>query len=497
MRLANHQFDFYKKLSYKNKLAIAFGVPIILFYMAIGTLLYTQARSEIEQEIDENGKIILMTLSQGSEYGLISGNIRDIEQSVQWLRGSNRNLRGVEIYNQHHTLLLAVGDNTTNKNTKQLNGVINRYSVAIANENPTDPIELSLQSTSPDPILGYIKITLTNEFLMTKKWRSLGNALLYSLIVLFLTIVALSKFTSSLSRSMSELLSYIKTIKNGQYDAPQFIPKSEEMGLLFSAFKSMAESLQKAEMIKEDKLTQRSLALEKSNAEKKELIRRLNDVAEEERRAIAVDIHDQLNSQLIMIKLDAHNIQSELNSLPPTDEAQHILNASNYIIQRVSLIHEETRTIVSSLRPEMLDILGLRDAIEELVNNYSNSSCKFYYDGQGEFTDLDPKLALACYRLIQESISNVLKHAMAKHCHIELKLMADSNHIFNTIHIQVEDDGIGFDVSANAKGIGLIGMRERVETFDGTLNFISAPDRGTTLTFFLPYLAKAPESPSS
>lgn len=208
--------------------------------------------------------------------------------------------------------------------------------------------------------------------------------------------------------------------------------------------------------------------------ERQRLIRRLNTAIEDERKNIAIEIHDVLNAILIGIRLDAQGILGTMTQAQHTPVMDEVVERAKSITSRANDLYANCRAIVTRLRPEVLDVLGLDEAIEEMVKNYnaSHPSCTFTFSSSGDAAGIDPNIAIAAYRIAQEALSNVVKHAEAQHADVSLKLQD------NELRLAVMDDGRGFSPRQEATGFGLIGMRERVAAFGGTLEVQAAPNNG-------------------
>lgn len=144
-------------------------------------------------------------------------------------------------------------------------------------------------------------------------------------------------------------------------------------------------------------------------------------------------------------------------------------------------LYASGRRLVRRLRPEVLEMLGLHGAVEEMLRHYdSGSGCRFTFHSEGDFARLGHDLAISAYCIVQEALSNVMKHAGAAHAQVSLVLRGDA------LHIDVADDGAGFDMVAASEGIGIIGMRARVHALRGTLTLQSTPGQGTWVAIVLP-----------
>jgi two-component system sensor histidine kinase UhpB len=129
-------------------------------------------------------------------------------------------------------------------------------------------------------------------------------------------------------------------------------------------------------------------------------------------------------------------------------------------------------------------MLGLHGAVEEMIRHYdaTHPECHFEFHSEGDFTGLGSELAISAYRIIQEALSNVLKHAGATHAQVSLMLSDDED----MLHIEIDDDGAGFSTGTTSSGIGIIGMRERVYAMGGKIDFSSEPNKGTVIAIALP-----------
>ena len=142
------------------------------------------------------------------------------------------------------------------------------------------------------------------------------------------------------------------------------------------------------------------------------------------------------------------------------------------------------RTIIADLRPAALDEIGLKPAIEALLERRREGQLQI--DAHLELPDsrasagiLDPELETTVYRIVQEALTNIVKHARARVVHVMVIASAEE------IVLEIRDDGVGFDVDASTEGFGLAGMRERVYLAGGSLEITSGED-GTVLRVVLP-----------
>jgi len=212
----------------------------------------------------------------------------------------------------------------------------------------------------------------------------------------------------------------------------------------------------------------------RSERELKELSKRLVDAQEQERRAIARELHDQVGQSLTALLMDVQNI-SDASQPPPsfTDGLRKIKILAEECVA-------EVRNMALLLRPSMLDDLGLIAALQWQGREASRRYGLVVDIIDDHFADNLPEEHRTCvYRIVQEAIHNCVKHAHAHHLRVVVE--DDSDRLI----LAIEDDGVGFDARRH-RGMGFLGMHERVTRLGGVFQVDSAPGRGTRLHVELP-----------
>jgi len=215
-------------------------------------------------------------------------------------------------------------------------------------------------------------------------------------------------------------------------------------------------------------------AIRQRTAELTKLSQHLLTIREEERAALARDIHDQIGSELAALRMDCARLENAGTGHNP-------LAKSTWPRVRKALddLTQAHRRIINSLHPTVLDHLGLEVAIRELLDErLTTEPLEHHVSVEGTMQDLPPEVAIAAYRVVQEALSNVLKHAKAKRVTIVLRRHA------SRLTINITDDGIGIGPGAAQQGrLGLVGIRERTRKLGGALRIGSGPARvGTRIT---------------
>ncbi len=205
-------------------------------------------------------------------------------------------------------------------------------------------------------------------------------------------------------------------------------------------------------------------------------------VEEEERRRVARELHDELGQLLTALRIKLEVLSGEL-AQGPSGARAHLDSA----LELAGRALAETRQLSRLLRPAVLDDFGLAPALQWLVRSHREATgLEVDLDCRGLAGRLDPDLETVVFRVVQESLTNVAKHAGVTGARVEITLAGPR------LSVRVSDQGDGFDAARQAAaaeapaGSGLRGMRDRVELFGGRLEVRSAPGAGTSVEAELP-----------
>lgn len=215
--------------------------------------------------------------------------------------------------------------------------------------------------------------------------------------------------------------------------------------------------------------------------ENRALSRHAHQVEEEERRRIAREIHDDMGQYLTAIQLDAATLALH--------EIDTVTEKSRSIMQHARHIQKTVQGLIQKLRPVVLDEHGLPEAVRHLAaqwgRQHSDTFCSLFL---GNCQNLPETVSAVAYRIVQEALTNVARHAHASNVIIAIR--AEVTNTENRLIVEVADNGAGFSISGKNNGFGLIGMRERVESLKGTLTINSGSGTGTSILAHLPIPAQ-------
>ncbi|HEY3851637.1 MAG TPA: sensor histidine kinase, partial [Steroidobacteraceae bacterium] len=220
-------------------------------------------------------------------------------------------------------------------------------------------------------------------------------------------------------------------------------------------------------------------------AENQRLAQAYLDMQEYERKALARDLHDELGQYINAIKLDALALRE---TIPAAHEAGHRTAAA--MVDNIDRVYAVVGGLIRQLRPAGLDELGLAAALEHCVIDWRRrlAPTRIALDIGCDLGSLGPAVGLALFRLIQEAMTNVARHSQATRVDIRLgaRRFEDGR---EGLEAAIEDDGRGADLGVPSGGLGLVGMRERIAAFGGTLAVASRPGGGFSIRAMLPNAA--------
>ncbi len=294
---------------------------------------------------------------------------------------------------------------------------------------------------------------------ITEAWYETRSMLFF--LVLFITLAnVLLYFTlRRYLQPVDSILAGLERIQHGDYDSR--LPEYElpELTRISDKFNHMAEVLL-ASRQENLRLAQKNLVIQ-----------------ENERRHLAQELHDELGQSLSAIKAVAVSIEQK-----SAEGDSSIIENARAIGEFSERMYEVARNMMQRLRPTVLDELGLKIAIQTLADewnqSYADSFCHLQIEG--DVSELGEDLNISLYRVVQESLTNVVKHAKATEVFVKIERRQKS------VRLNIRDNGIGVELPLKKRGLGLQGIQERVEGLDGELEISSALDKGLSIDISFP-----------
>ncbi len=227
--------------------------------------------------------------------------------------------------------------------------------------------------------------------------------------------------------------------------------------------------------------------LQRSDFETQLIARRSLAIQEDERRRLAQELHDEMGQSISAIKALAVSIGERAGALDPA-----VATSAGTIADVSTEIYAQVRRMMADLRPVVLDEFGLVSAVQTMIDDWNarheDTFCRFRVDGESPV--LHGNIAINCYRIVQEALTNIAKHARADEASVILVNHPPSADNAGKLEIRIDDDGIGFDRDTTARGLGLVGIQERVEAMNGKMELVTMEREGTHYTITVPCEAK-------
>jgi two-component system, NarL family, sensor histidine kinase UhpB len=335
---------------------------------------------------------------------------------------------------------------------------------------------VSLNGSTP---IGRLVIAPDPSYEADEMWTTSRGLL--GLDVLFFVLVTAVVWwaVSRAMRPVEEILQALGELRRGNLGVrlPDFgVP---EMSRISVGFNHMAETL------------------ERSLLENRQLTRRLLTTQENERTSLARELHDEIGQCVSAIHADAAAIRNR--------GGEAVRESAEAIVEVTGQIKEMVRSMLQRLRPPVLEGVGLAPALRELLDAFQqrNPGVLCSLRTSGELENLDGEVAVAVYRVIQECLTNIARHARARHAAVEVDVPraargrepAMAAPAGTAVGVRISDDGVGFLPAAVTSGFGLTGIRERVAALGGSYAITTHPGGGTRIAVEL-HVPAAHEEPT-
>ena len=324
-----------------------------------------------------------------------------------------------------------------------------------------------------DRLNGVFYVDISMVGLETRLQQSVRTAFVGSVVIIVTSALVLYALLSWLFITpMERIAEAIRDFSQGYRTTRAPIQTQDEVGLLATSFNHMADTIQSQDAV----AAQLYAEIQAKEEVRRQLLERLTTAREEEQKRLARRIHDELGQLLTGLSLHLKLCQQ---ALPDTVEAAHI-----HLVKAASLVQrtmEQTHLLVRLLRPTVLDDYGLTPAIQEEADRRLRPlGIQLSLEEQGEPAALSADVATVAFRIVQEAVTNIIRHAAATQVWIVL-------HVDQTgLTVTVEDDGVGLSTDHAAQGWGILGMEERAAALGGTLEVTARAPQGVRVSLWLP-----------
>lgn len=290
---------------------------------------------------------------------------------------------------------------------------------------------------------------------ITEAWQESTDFLASLALLTLLTFLAINLVLNKSLYAIDRIVATLQEIEAGHYQEKLPYFSSKEFDNIANAINKLANELNKTQQDNRA-LTQHSLAIQ-----------------EEERQRLSQELHDELGQSLTAIKVMA------VTATKQYPEAGKITTPISQICDHLTMV---VRSMMQQLHPLILTELGLKAALEEMVNHWTerHTGLSLRIVCAEDIDQLDKNMTIQIFRVIQECLTNVVRHAQASEVSISLQIVQQSAE--RILHLTVKDNGKGCDLARMGGGFGVSGMKERIKSLGGVLLVESSPGQGMTVT---------------
>lgn len=443
-------------MSLKFRLNLMITALLALVMLLGVALLVANARQQVLAEVESTAALATHLLGAETIYyaGVVAGETYHMPYRMQELQHL-RHLR-IEFYDVDGRLL-----DTNRPKTLHLSNMAPVWFSRLMTVALPKQIESRRSLVVNARIVGELAIIPDPSYEVAEIWNDTVDLFLLCM-TFFVAVNALVYWAVERAlRPVDSIWHALEELERGNLDARLPLFHLPELDRISEKFNGMAQTLQH------------------SLARNSNLSRQLINLQEAERKSLARDLHDEMGQYLTAINVDAGAILAiTRDKLPSASEsAQAIMEVSRQVMDLIG-------AMLQRLRPDALDEIGLKAALEDLVMTWRqrNRNVRCSTRISEELQHLGDATKITIYRVVQECLTNVSRHSRATRVEIDISYHADER----CVEVVVFDDGAGFDV-ARVDGFGINGMRERVLGLQGTFLLESAPTRGTRVTAKFPF----------
>ncbi|MDU2063874.1 MAG: ATP-binding protein [Sporomusaceae bacterium] len=454
---------------------------VLLLGLVMGIILFQSTSRLLDQEIEQQGLQLAESVAVLGNNDILLDDRYALLDLLNKTKRNSADVRYIFITDAAGRLLAhtfgpvfpqGLIDSTLKMPQETLNPDKNNVTVSLdSDEGPLREIILPIEKGTT----GYVHVGMSEKRMAQLLQKRMFELVGITLIVCLLAAVAATYLARIIIQPVTSLAAAAREIGHGNFSVQAVGQKNDEVGRLARVFNEMAASL-KAQEAENNRLL---AELRNKDAMRTELMNKLICVQEEERKRISREIHDETGQSLTSLLAYMKVLSSKL-----TDEKQQELL---FGAREVALhVLEGLRKLALELRPPILDDLGLFAAMEKyLVTFRRHYKMAVSFTAPDEKVILSHDVSLALYRILQESLTNVARHAKAKTVAVVLQLQQSD------IVLTITDDGIGIapavlQAAKRDERLGLYGMKERAELVGGVFTFESVPGQGTTIRVIVP-----------
>lgn len=459
-------------LTFRLKVTLLLGGTIIL----LGAVAVIQARRDIRlilgNELEQRGQAIAKDLAANGAEPILTGDLVGLNDVVSRTKLNNSDVRYVLLRDQSGQILVNTFGQSMPEGLAELNSPKLGSPVEILYIDTEEGLIRDISVPILGGAAGTARVGMADHSIEAAVKQHMLS-LTYLVVAAVAAGVALSYWIAGLvTRPVTDLLQPVRLVAQGDLSQRVRSPGRDEAGELGRAFNIMAGELEAKE------------------ASRRQLMEKVIDSQEEERKRVARELHDELAQRLASTLM---RLEFAEDSLPVTETEARNAIATAREVTAGSLA--ETRKLISDLRPTILDDLGLIPAIRAFAENHMGlNNTRVVISAAAVDSTLAPVVETAVFRIVQEALNNIGKHARASETRLTVKTRN------GLIECDITDDGCGFlrnptrtTAATRDSDLGLRGMEERASLLGGKLSVTSKVGSGTQVSLSIPTGGHEPE----
>jgi len=453
------KFPDMTKPGLRLKLTALIECLVVVLVFGTGVVTTFREKRTLENELHKRGYALAADLARFTASPLLSRDLPTLRRFV------NHSMA------QEYVLYVMIVDNTgqivMHSDLEYVSKNISLYQL--------EPLARHLDLSAPvriaDALLGNVFLGYSYMAVENEIRTAIKQILMLGAIAITLGGIMAYALASFIAAPIKRIIDATKQLAAGNYPALLEIRSADEIGALAESFNDMAQELTRHRTRLQNLVEERTKAL-------RELALHIQLTKEEEAKRIAGEIHDELGQALTALKIDLHWLKGQL----PGD-APGVQDKIGIMLRLIGETIDSVRKISSQLRPVLLDDFGLSAAMEWQAKEFSDrTGISSYFFSRPENIVPRQDQAVALFRVFQEGLTNVARHASAT------QVTAGLWETSNALVMEVRDNGVGITKSqiVDTRSFGVIGMHERVKRLGGELEIHGQRAQGTTLRAWIP-----------
>ncbi len=437
-------------MSLRTLINIRILLSVIFILLLGGMTAVIQARHSVAKELNSSVALVLQMI----EFG-VSQTPLEKRQGTAWLAGLDtlqkiRHIKISVLEDGHEALNWTHASDDTISASRPPDWFVK----AAGTQSARGRYEVKLANGHRATIM--VQVDPLDE--ITEAWGE-SQAFFWSIVAMLVIIyVMVNLVFHSVFQAVKSILSGLQYVESGDYQHRLPVFKIREFDMIAREIETLSD------------------VLKTSKENNQALARHTMKIQETERQVLSRELHDEMGQSLTAIKAMAVSVRQP---------GQHVLEAADAIIEICDHLATVVRSMMRSLHPLSLTELGLSATLRDMVAEWQRRKpdLTFHLNVDSELDQLDHERGIHIYRIVQECLTNVVRHAKASQASVLVERRG------RMICIVVSDDGMG--KQGESQGFGLRGMRERVESLGGHFHFESVPGQGVTVAVQLPYGEKS------